>query len=72
LLALPLADNVKARVMRADGTYERVPLARGETPRRSQAEFIGRALPEKTLRQGGAKSKYAKVKLASRPVALKK
>ena len=44
LLALPLGDNVKARLMRADGSYERVPLAPGETARRSQAEFIGRAL----------------------------
>ena len=72
LLALPLADNVKARAMRADGTYERVTPARGETARRSQVEFIGRALPEKTPRKGGTKTKYAKVKLASRPFALKK
>jgi polyphosphate kinase len=72
LLALPLADNVKARAMRTDGTYERVSLKRGETARRSQSEFISRALPEKAPRKGGTKTKYAKVKLASRPVALKK
>lgn len=72
LLALPLADNVKARAMRADGTYERVPLAPGGTIRRSQAEFIARALPEKALRKGGTKTKYAKVKLSSRPITLKK
>ncbi len=72
LLALPLADNVKARVMQADGSYQRVALKSSEATRRSQTEFIGRALPEKAKRAAGAKSKYAKVKLASRPSALKK
>ena len=72
LLGLPLADNVKARIMQADGNYIRVPLSAGETGHRSQAEFIARALPGKAPGKAGAKSKYAKVKLAERPVVLKK
>lgn len=40
VLATLLADNVKARVMRADGTYARRALAEGEAPIRSQARFM--------------------------------
>jgi polyphosphate kinase len=72
LLALPLSDNVKARLMRTDGTYERAPLKPAETPRRSQLEFIRLALPGKAKAHAGAKSRYAKVKLAARPAVLKK
>jgi polyphosphate kinase len=72
LLGLPLADNVKARVMQSDGSYHRAPLKPDDAAHRSQAEFVGRALPEKTKRTPGSNSKYAKVKLASRPAALKK
>ena len=67
LLALALRDNVKARVMKADGSYQRVRLKRGETPHRSQMEFIARTLQENAPRSGGSKSKYPKVKLAPRP-----
>ena len=44
LLALPLQDNVKARIMRADGTYVREKVKRGQAPHRSQMEFIARTL----------------------------
>ncbi|HSY53536.1 MAG TPA: polyphosphate kinase 1, partial [Opitutaceae bacterium] len=71
LLDLPLLDNVKARVMAADGTYHIARLKRGETVRRSQKEFVARTLQENAPRKGGARSRYAKVKLASRPAALK-
>lgn len=67
LLALPLQDNVKARIMRADGTYQRTRLKRGETPHRSQMEFIARTLREHAPRSGRAKTKFPRVKLAPRP-----
>jgi polyphosphate kinase len=39
LLAIPLADNVKAWLLQADGTYRR-PRHRNQSPLRSQVEFI--------------------------------
>jgi polyphosphate kinase len=39
VLGLQLADNVKARVMRADGSYERRRPSEGESPLRSQHHF---------------------------------
>lgn len=72
LLALPLQDNVKARIMRPDGSYHRCRPERGETPHRSQMEFIARTLQDTAPRKAGPKSKYPRVKLAPRPNALKK
>ena len=43
LLAIVLADNVKSRLLRPDGTYERMRPARGEPARRSQMEFMALA-----------------------------
>jgi polyphosphate kinase len=40
VLGVQLADNVKARVMRPDGTYERRTPAEGEAPLRSQSRFM--------------------------------
>jgi polyphosphate kinase len=40
ILAISLADNVKARVLQPDGTYVRIQLREGETPIRSQQRFI--------------------------------
>jgi polyphosphate kinase len=48
LLALPLADNVKARVLRADGTYQRARSSPGEPALESQTEFIRLARREGT------------------------
>jgi polyphosphate kinase len=40
VLAISLADNVKARELRADGTYRRVTPAAGAAPLRSQQRFL--------------------------------
>jgi len=69
LLALPLADNTRARRLQADASYLLPRPAKGEKPRRSQFEFIeltrkGRRPKSKT---GGGKSRYPEVKLAKRP-----
>jgi polyphosphate kinase len=44
VLVTCMADNVKARCLRADGNYERRSRAVGETPVCSQATFLQRAL----------------------------
>ena len=41
VLAAYLKDNVKARVLNADGIYERVPMKQGEAPFNSQLHFEG-------------------------------
>lgn len=41
VLAAYMKDNVKARILNADGNYERVPMAPGETPFNSQLHFEG-------------------------------
>jgi polyphosphate kinase len=43
LLAIPLADNVKAWRLKPDGSYERVSAA-GQPPVRSQQEFMERTM----------------------------
>src|SRR5438067_4625314 len=43
ILAVSLADNVKARILRADGTYERATPAPGAPPVRSQERFMALA-----------------------------
>ncbi|MFL5424875.1 MAG: hypothetical protein ACJ783_07555, partial [Myxococcales bacterium] len=40
ILTISLADNVKARILRADGTYERAPVAPGAPTVRSQERFM--------------------------------
>jgi polyphosphate kinase len=40
ILAISLADNVKARQLKPDGQYERVPCPEGATPIRSQMKFL--------------------------------
>jgi len=42
VLGVYLKDNVKARVLNADGIYERVPMAPGEAAFNSQLHFEGR------------------------------
>lgn len=66
LMAISLADNAKARVLRADGSYHRREPQNGEPSRRSQVEFMARALLAEPPR---AKGRYPKVKLAPRPAA---
>lgn len=68
LLALPLQDNTKARIMGPAGEYHFAKLKRGEKAHRSQVEFIAAARKDRTPSTTGPKSKYPKVKLAPRPV----
>lgn len=69
LLALPLRDNIKARLMNADGTYQRAKPERGETAHRSQMEFIAVSTRAGAVTGNGknSKSRFPKVKLRSRP-----
>jgi polyphosphate kinase len=69
LLGLPLADNVKARELQANGLYRRATGAKRTTPRRSQVEFITLAIRgEKPSPEADAsKPRYRRVKLARRP-----
>jgi polyphosphate kinase len=43
ILATYLADNVKARLLRPDGTWEHVSPGEGEEPLNSQEWFVARA-----------------------------
>ncbi|HWY78289.1 MAG TPA: polyphosphate kinase 1, partial [Verrucomicrobiae bacterium] len=72
VLALPLQDNVKARLMRSDGTYAVPQLKRGQAEHRSQTEFMKRTRLANDPSPGvtRSRSKYPKVKLAPRPRAL--
>jgi polyphosphate kinase len=69
LLDTQLADNVKARILRSDGSYHLPPVPAGETAHHSQEEFIalvvdGTRTWKRTRRP---KRKYPQVKLAPRP-----
>jgi polyphosphate kinase len=74
ILAFSLADNAKARVLQPDGSYRRARISRSEKPRRSQAEFIARALNEEISHNGPVvrKTRFPQVKLARSPFAGKK
>jgi polyphosphate kinase len=68
LLALPLGDNTRARLLQPDGRYQLPAQSRAATPRRSQFEFM--ALATNGGRQTKARSVKAghmKVQLARRP-----
>jgi polyphosphate kinase len=67
ILAVTLADNVKARFLRSDGTYHRATPGRSEKKRRSQAEFIALAAPEEPARAINGRAKYPRVTLSPRP-----
>jgi polyphosphate kinase len=69
ILAVTLADNVKARFLRSDGTYHRAAPGRGEKLRRSQAEFIALATAEDPVRSVNGRTKYPRVALRSRTEA---
>ncbi|MEN9574956.1 MAG: Polyphosphate kinase [Verrucomicrobiota bacterium] len=69
LLDTVLADNVKARVLSADGTYRQLTPKRGGKALRSQAEFM-RLATSGTVVKGKAnqeKKRAAAVKLRQRP-----
>ncbi len=72
ILAVTLADNVKARFLRADGTYQRTKPAKDEPARRSQTEFIAQATadeshPPASAKPGANGAKYPRVTLLPSP-----
>jgi polyphosphate kinase len=73
LLDIALQDNTRARLLQPDGTYQRVVVKPGMSPRHSQAEFIRLAdiLHSDGLKTGvrakKARGRYPKVKMAGRP-----
>lgn len=71
LLRITLADNTKARFLRANGSYEYRRLKPGEKPHRSQFELIDLAVNpgRRFAKTSRAKGKYPEVKLAPNPFA---
>ncbi len=69
ILAVPLADNVKARYLQPDGSYRPAPLPRNAQLHRSQFEFIVLAgsQGESPAKVVDGKRKYPAVKLAPPP-----
>ena len=69
ILAVPLADNAKARFLAGTGAYHRARRLNGEKPRRSQVEFMRLATTGNgpLVKRAPAKGGHAKVKLAKRP-----
>ena len=74
ILATTLADNVKARMLFADGSYHPAPRRADDEPRRSQTEFVQLATTDNLATDKSAKprTKYPRVKLKSSPFALPK
>jgi polyphosphate kinase len=69
ILALPLADNVKARLLQPDGTYRFPVLKRTGPAHRSQSEFITLASGFKRKRVAKtSKDTYPEMKLKPKPV----
>jgi polyphosphate kinase len=62
ILRVTLADNAKARILGADGFYRPAEIPVGETPRRSQEEFIALAAPQILAK---AKGKFQRVKICT-------
>jgi polyphosphate kinase len=69
ILAVSLADNVKARFLSADGSYRRGRPVNGEKPRRSQREFMDLAVTggARAARSRSTRAGFPEVKLAPRP-----
>ena len=73
ILATPLADNVKARVLFGDGTYHRAARTDRDPVRRSQTEFMALAASVPKVRGSSTKHlvKYPRVELARPPQSAK-
>lgn len=73
ILAVPLADNTKARLLQPDGSYVRAVPSNQQPLRRSQADFIALAEAKGELapQRPGGKSKFPSVKLNPSPFARK-
>jgi len=69
ILGTVLADNTKARLLFADGTYHRLASVDGEPARRSQLEFLALAANGKATKPSRARgmNKYPRVALARSP-----
>ena len=69
VLAVSLADNVKARFLGADGTYHKAVLNNGTRTHRSQLEFIGLAGTEERRPSGSKKggAAYPQIRVAESP-----
>jgi polyphosphate kinase len=69
MLAVPLADNTKARRLQPDGEYHRQAPGPGEPAHRSQVEFMERAIAEENgaSSTAGGKRKFQEVKLIPSP-----
>lgn len=69
VLAVSLADNAQARVLRADGSYQRAVAASGETGCRSQAHFMALTAGEDTAfrKPVEGRTRYNSVELAPSP-----
>ncbi|MCD6050259.1 MAG: ppk [Verrucomicrobia bacterium] len=69
MLALALADNVKARQLHTDGTYRIAPLLKGEAAHRSQVEFIelSKGMLSKSRKPAKTTSKYPQVRVKPSP-----
>ena len=74
ILAVSLADNTKARLLRPDGSYKRARAGQAEKPRRSQFEFIALTDMDETARSRSARGKprFPRVKVARSPFANRK
>ena len=74
ILATTLADNLKARMLFADGSYHRAPRTANDEPRRSQTEFIQLATTDNLVAGKSPKprTKYPRVKLKTSPFTLSK
>ena len=72
ILAVTLADNVKARHLQSDGTYVIPPQPQNTPARRSQQDFIAVARGASQGQGKTAQSRYPRVKLAPKPPGLRK
>ncbi len=74
ILAMTLADNVKARFLQPDATYRRPARGRGEVANRSQFRFIELAAESDEIPQTAVdgRTRYPQVKLAASPFAVSK
>lgn len=71
ILAVPLADNVKARPLNPDGSYSYPSHKRSGPVHRSQAEFMALASGKPSRRGASArKLAYPEMKLKAKPVLL--
>ena len=69
ILHLSLNDNLKAWALHPDGSYRRLRPGRGQTPVRSQSEFLrlAREAPTLSRHSTAAKKKHPQVRVAASP-----